>query len=102
MKRDLGGKPRPKINPEDLAIQALGFIAEEPERLGRFLALSGLGPDSLRTAARQPGFLAGVIEHLLGDEKLLLAFAQQAEIDPGEVAHAHRALAGGAWERDVP
>ena len=39
---------------EGLAVAALGFIAAEPERLGRFLALSGIGPDSIRTAAREP------------------------------------------------
>ena len=43
---------------EQLAIAALGFIAGEPEQLGRFLAMSGIGPDSLRDAAREPRFLA--------------------------------------------
>jgi hypothetical protein len=87
---------------EEVAIAALGFIAEEPERLGRFLALSGLGPESLRAAAGQPDFLAGVLDHVLGDETLLLAFAQHAEINPDEVTRAHRALTGGRWERDLP
>jgi Protein of unknown function (DUF3572) len=91
-----------KIRGEDVAIAALTFIAEEPERLGRFLALSGLGPDSLRAAAGQPDFLAGVLDHLLGDEALLLAFAQHAEIKPDQVTRAHRALTGGQWERDLP
>src|SRR5262249_36350748 len=47
-----------------LAVAALGFIAAEPERLGRFLALSGIGPDSIRAAAREPQFLAGVLDHI--------------------------------------
>ena len=29
---------------EELAIAALGFIAGEPEQLGRFLAMTGIGP----------------------------------------------------------
>jgi hypothetical protein len=91
-----------KTGGEDVAIAALAFIAEEPERLGQFLALSGLGPDSLRAAAGQPDFLAGVLDHMLGDETLLLAFAQHAEIDPEAVTRAHRALSGGQWERDLP
>jgi len=41
---------------EHLAIAALGFIAGEPERLGRFLAITGIGPDSIRAAAREPQF----------------------------------------------
>jgi Protein of unknown function (DUF3572) len=77
-----------------LAIAALTFIAAEPERLGRFLALSGIGPESIRTAARDPGFLLGVLDHLLGDEPLLLAFANENEIDPQDVQRARSVLAG--------
>jgi Protein of unknown function (DUF3572) len=78
---------------EQLAIAALDFIAGEPERLGRFLALTGIGPDSIRAAAREPNFLLGVLDHMAGDESLLLAFAQDSGIDPGEVARARDALA---------
>jgi hypothetical protein len=77
-----------------LAIAALSFIAQEPERLGRFLALSGIGPDSLRAAAREPGFLLGVLDHVTGDEALLLAFSESAGIDPGDIARARDVLAG--------
>jgi hypothetical protein len=86
---------------EALAVQALGFIAEEPQSLSRFLDASGISFDRIRQAAREPGFLAGVLEHMLGDESLLLAFARAAGIDPAEVARAASAL-GGQWERDVP
>jgi hypothetical protein len=86
---------------EILAIQALTFIAEEPERLNAFLAATGLTGAGIRDAARDPGFLAGVLEHILGDESLLLAFAGSAGIDPAGVAQVRRAL-GGEWERDVP
>jgi hypothetical protein len=86
---------------ESLAIQALAYIAGEPEQLGRFLAISGIGPDQIRQAAREPQFLAGVLEHVMGDERLLVAFAENAGIPPATVAKAHDAL-GGRWERDVP
>src|ERR1041384_2453293 len=46
---------------ESLAVQALTYLAAEPERLGRFIALSGLGPEDIRIAAGEPGFLAGVL-----------------------------------------
>src|SRR5712691_505888 len=81
-----------------LAIAALSFIASEPEQLGRFLALSGIGPESIRAAAREPGFLLGVLDHVAGDEALLLAFANQHDIDPEDVARARIALAGGPRE----
>ena len=87
---------------EGLAVAALGFIAAEPERLGRFLALSGIGPDSIRAAAREPQFLAGVLDDITSDERLLLAFAAENDIDPEAVMRARDVLAGPDWERDTP
>ena len=86
---------------EMLAIQALSFIAEEPDRLAAFLNASGLTIERLRESATEPGFLAGVLEHMLADESLLLAFAAAADIDPADIARARGAL-GGRWERDIP
>ena len=86
---------------EMLAIQALGFIAAEPERLDAFLGATGLTLERLRESATEPDFLAGVLEHMLADESLLLAFAESAAIDPAAVARARIAL-GGNWERDLP
>ena len=86
---------------EMLAIQALGFIAAEPERLDAFLGATGLTLERLRESATEPDFLAGVLEHMLADESLLLAFAESAAIDPAAVARARNAL-GGNWERDLP
>jgi len=76
-----------------LAIMALSFIAGEPERLGRFLALTGIGPESIRSAAREPGFLVGVLDHLASDDRLLRAFAEQNEFDPEQVMQARELLA---------
>jgi Protein of unknown function (DUF3572) len=86
---------------EMLAIQALSFIAAEPERLNGFLNATGLSLDRLRESATAPDFLAGVLEHMLADESLLLAFADSAAIDPADVTRARTAL-GGSWERDIP
>jgi hypothetical protein len=87
---------------QELAIQALSFIAADQERLGRFLAISGIGPAEIRAAAAEPGFLAGVLEYLAGDEGLLTAFAADRTIDPAVIARAHAALGGNPWERAVP
>ena len=38
---------------------------------------------------------------MLADEKLLVAFAESAGINPAGVARAASAL-GGQWERDIP
>ena len=92
----------PKEAAEALAIQALTFIAAEPERLGRFLAATGIGPAEIRGTAREPGFLAGVLEHLASDEALLAAFAAEAGFDPTDPGKAHAVLGGAPWEREVP
>jgi Protein of unknown function (DUF3572) len=97
-KPDLAGRQRA----EQMAVQALGYIAGEPEQLGRFLALSGLGPDTIRTAAHDPQFLAGVLDYLAGDERLLSAFASRAGVTPQQVMQAHAVLSGGVWERETP
>ena len=86
---------------ENLAIQALGFMAGEPERLGAFLAATGIGPDMIRKAAADPSFLAGVLDHVCGDEALLLAVADHAGIAPQEVEHAQAVLSGRPWQREV-
>jgi hypothetical protein len=84
-----------------LAVQALAFIAEDDTRLSAFIASTGIAVQSIRAAAREPNFLAGVLEHILADENLLIAFADSAGINPTEVARACQSL-GGVWERDLP
>ena len=87
---------------EALAIQALTFIAGDGERLGRFLAMTGISPAEIREAAREQGFLAGVLDHLAADERLLLAFCSETGISLADVAKAHAALGGRPWEREIP
>jgi hypothetical protein len=86
----------------DLAIEALGYIAGDPELLARFLAMTGLDPGAIRAAAAEPDFLLGVLEYVCGDERLLIAFATHADIGPEEIETAKQAIAVADWERDVP
>ncbi len=81
---------------ESLAIEALAFLAQDHERLGGFLGRTGMGPETVRKAAADPAFLAGVLDHLVADEPLLVAFAQHAAIDPRTVERAQAVLAGGS------
>ena len=81
---------------EELAISALAYLAGNPEVLGRFLSLTGIGPADLRAAAREPGFLSGVLEFFLADESLLLAFVEEAQLRPTMVAAARHVLSGDA------
>jgi hypothetical protein len=79
---------------QSLAVTALGFIAADSDRLSRFLSLTGLGPDNLRTAAADPAFLGSVMDYLIADEALLVAFAADASVKPEAVARAHSVLRG--------
>ena len=76
------------------AIEALGWLANDDERLERFLAVSGLGPQNLRQAAAEPGFLAAVLDYLASHEALLVDFARESGRRPEEVAKAHAVLRG--------
>ena len=92
----------PREAAEIVAVQALGFIAGEPERLGLFLAESGIGPETLRTAASDPQFLASVLDFVMRDDATVKAFAAASQLHPTNIAAAHQALNDPQWERDVP
>jgi LPS sulfotransferase NodH len=96
------GRPSPRKAAEALAVQALSFIAADTQRLGTFLAATGIGPERIRAAAAEPNFLAGVLDHLAADDKLLMAFAADAGIEPAQIARARAALGTTMWERETP
>jgi hypothetical protein len=92
----------PREVAEIVAVQALSFIAGDPERLGLFLAESGLGPETLRHAAADPRFLASVLDFVMRDDATVKAFASVSQLHPTNIAAAHQALNDPKWERDVP
>ncbi len=81
---------------ETIALSALAFLADDLQRLSRFLALTGLGPQELKEQARSPRILAAVLGHLLQDESLLLVFAANGGIDPELIAPAQAVLEDAA------
>lgn len=86
---------RSRDNAEALAIQALGFIAADPELLPRFLAITGIEAQAIRHAAREPGFLAGVLQFIAAHEPTLMRFSQESDIRPQDISAALRALPFG-------
>ena len=80
---------------EEMALLALRFLAEDGARLGRFLSLTGIGPDDLRQNAGERHVLVAVLGHLLEDESLLLLFSGNNGLAPEDVVKAHRVLGGG-------
>ena len=68
-------QPWPLDATQLLSIRRLSFIAEDVNRLGRFLALSGIGPAEIRARAGYPAFLGGVLDSLLSDDERVVDFA---------------------------
>jgi len=81
---------------EILAINALGFLASDGERLQRFMDLSGLDVAAIRAGAANPAFLGGILDHLLADESLLLIFAEEQQLRPERISDLRRKLPGAS------
>ena len=79
-----------------LAIDALAWLAADPERLDRFLALTGIDHGSLRAEAAEPGFLSAVLDHLCADDTTLLAFAADLGKPPEMIGAAREILSDPA------
>ena len=79
---------------EDIAVKALTLLTRDQERLARFLALTGLGPETVRAAAGSPGFLRAVLDHVAGHEDLLVGLADEMGTRPETIVEARRVLAG--------
>jgi hypothetical protein len=83
-----------KADAEAIAIRFLGFLAGAPEHLSRFLALTGTDIASLRQRAGDADFLASLLDYLMADEALLLAYCANDGLDPALVAPARHLLSG--------
>ena len=70
---------------ENIAISGLAFLGQDMQRLGNFLATTGVNPADLRALAGTPGFLVSVLDYLLQDESLLLVFTSENGVDPESV-----------------
>ncbi|WP_259782832.1 DUF3572 domain-containing protein [Aestuariispira ectoiniformans] len=80
---------------ELLAASALSFIAQDTDRMGRFLAMTGVGPMEIRERVSDPVFMGGVLDFLLNYEPDLIEFIEFAGVEPDFPKMARRALPGG-------
>jgi hypothetical protein len=80
--------------PETIGLRALAFVAADSEALERFLALSGADGMALRAQASDPEFLSAVLDYLLANEPLLIAFCKDESLEPREVHLAAARLVG--------
>ncbi|QND46817.1 DUF3572 domain-containing protein [Rhizobium lusitanum] len=75
-------------DPQETAIAVLGWLANEPDMFGRFLALTGVEPAQVRNAINEPAFLAGMLDFLMNHEPTLLAFCEASGMAPETVMAA--------------
>ena len=73
---------------EILALEALGWLAAQPDALDRFQAASGVSGAELREAAGTPELAVALFDFLLANEPFLLAFC---EISGSDAPSLHRA-----------
>ncbi|MFM7346928.1 MAG: DUF3572 domain-containing protein [Tagaea sp.] len=92
-------RDKPKDTAETAALQALGFVAADDDRLARFMGLAGVSVDELKARAADPAFLGGVLDFVIEDEALLLEFCEASGLKPAAVARLRADLPGApVWE----
>jgi hypothetical protein len=80
------------VNPQVLALAALGWVLDCPDRAARFLDLTGLDPDTLRGGLGDPAVLAAPLDFLANHEPDLLRAAEALAVTPEELIAAKDAL----------
>jgi len=80
---------------ETLAIQALSWLATDPDILGQFLNATGAAPGDLRARAKEPEFLGFVLDFILRDDETILGFCGMVNAAPESVQRARATLGGG-------
>jgi Protein of unknown function (DUF3572) len=86
--------PQTREKAEILALEGLGWLAGQEEGLRRFLDQSGIDATGLRAAAGRLETGMAVLDFLLANEDLLLAFCESAEVEPAALHLARHRLDG--------
>jgi len=89
-------KPDNQLETASLCADILSWIAADETQMTRFLSLSGLSVDTLRQAASEPGFEAGVLGFLMNHEPTLIAYCTDRELPPERLVAAWQKFEAGA------
>lgn len=79
---------------EGIAIRALGWLAGNEDLCPVFLASSGAAAEDLRALARDPAFLASVLEFVTMDDAWVVAFCDAQGLTYDAPLRARHALPG--------
>ncbi|HEY8381701.1 MAG TPA: DUF3572 domain-containing protein [Microvirga sp.] len=87
-----------KDEAETTALNAFSFLAQDDERLTRFLETTGLRPETIRQAVETPGFFAAVLDYVASDEPLLIDLAKALATKPERIMEARYTLSPSEFE----
>lgn len=95
MMKSNGNNGMNRENAEKIGIQVLGWLAGHDDMLTQFLGMTGIGADDLRVRAQEPEFLGFVLDFLLTDDAMVMAFCEDAHMATDLPMQARGALPGG-------
>lgn len=75
-----------------IALAGVGFLAAEPEWMDRFVALSGLDGEELKTRLDDPVVLGGVLGFVMSDDTMAEPFCRAEGLTPQELLYAQHLL----------
>jgi hypothetical protein len=81
---------------EVVALQALAWVAGDPDRLAAFLNMTGATADDLAQHATEPAFLGSILDFLLGEDALVIGFCDHQNLPYDTPLRARAELPGGA------
>lgn len=84
--------PETNEDAAELALRALVWTLEQPERASRLLDVTGLQPADLRAGAGDPAVLAAILGFLENYEPDLLACADALGVKPAALVRARTEL----------
>lgn len=76
----------------EIAISALTFLVSDEKEMARFLDLTGIDPSQIQQIVDTKAFQTAILDHLMRDEPVLLAFAASEGVDPGLIGKARYTL----------
>jgi hypothetical protein len=87
---------RTQDDPYAIALRALGATLAEHRRAQRFLDLTGISAEALRSSAGSPALLVALLSFLEAHEPDLLAVAAEIGIEPAALVAARRGFEEGS------
>ena len=84
--------PQNDNDPVAVALAALAATLGDARRAQRFIDLTGIGTDELRSRADDPRLLAALLRFLEAHEPDLVAVSEQLGLKPEELVHARLKL----------